>query len=160
MLAPHLILWCLTPEVRPVPPPTSPAEVSSNLELNWWKQLSSFLPTSPRQLPAPFPSVLRQDIWVKGHGREFTQGCAWEQTAFVQLRPCLTAFNLRHGLVCTAKEIKVATRGFPFCACGHNPTRLPSLVFIIWKANLEEQTDMGDEEKDKLRKVIVFIEKT
>lgn len=71
-----------------------------------------------------------------------------------------TLFNLRHGLVCTAKEIKVATRGFPFCACGHNPTRLPSLVFIIWKANLEEQTDVGDEEKDKLRKVIVFIEKT
>lgn len=77
----------------------------------------------------------------------------------MQPKLCLTAFDLKHGIVCTAKGNTSGYRGFAFCACRHKHTEDSLLQSVIWKVNLEQQADMGDEEKDKLR-VVVFTEKT
>lgn len=123
-LAPHLILWCPTPQVGPVPPSASQAEVSSNLELSWQKQLSSFLQTSPNQLLSPPCS----GSTCVCEGTELTQGWTWEQTAFVQLKLCLTSGMALFALL---QEISVVTGRFSLCSWGHNPME-DSLLQCLW----------------------------
>ena len=45
-----------------------------------------------------------------------------KQITFVQLKLCISAFNLKKGIVCMPQEITAITGRFAFCACGHNPT--------------------------------------
>lgn len=51
-----------------------------------------------------------------------------KQIAFVQLKPRITAFNVKKGTVCVPREIAAITIRFSSCVHGRNPTEDTELL--------------------------------